>query len=90
MENFDRENIDKLLEICQIRQYFHVKILHHTVVQNFNLILKPVMEILMKILNFSFMDCYWLLARGPPLFTILYNLLEISTENLQSLEVYNL
>ena len=22
MENFDRENIDKLLEICQIRQYF--------------------------------------------------------------------
>ena len=22
MENFDRENIDELLEICQIRQYF--------------------------------------------------------------------
>ena len=22
MENFDRENIDKLLEICQICQYF--------------------------------------------------------------------
>ena len=28
--------------------------------------------------------------RGPPLFTILYSLLEISTENLQSLELYNL
>ena len=23
MENFDRENIDQLLEIRQIRQYFH-------------------------------------------------------------------
>ena len=22
MENFDRENIDELLEICRIRQYF--------------------------------------------------------------------
>ena len=28
MENFDRENIDKLLEICQIHQYFPIKILH--------------------------------------------------------------
>ena len=35
MENFDRENIDELLEIHQIRQYFpSVKILCHTVCAN--------------------------------------------------------
>ena len=33
MENFDRENIDELLEIRQIRQYFPVKILRRTVFQ---------------------------------------------------------
>ena len=31
MENFDRENIDELLEIRQIRQYFPIKILCRTV-----------------------------------------------------------
>ena len=31
MEKFDRENNDELLEICQIRQYFPVKILCHMV-----------------------------------------------------------
>ena len=31
MENFDRENIDELLEIHQIYQYFPVKILQWTV-----------------------------------------------------------
>ena len=33
MENFDRENIDELLKICQIRQYFPPsKILRRTVI----------------------------------------------------------
>ena len=31
MENFDRENIDKLLEICKIRQYSPVKIFRRMV-----------------------------------------------------------
>ena len=36
MENFDRENIDELLKICQIRQYFPPsKILHPTVLDIF-------------------------------------------------------
>ena len=35
MENFDRENIDELLEICQIHQYFPVKILCRTVIHAF-------------------------------------------------------
>ena len=34
MENFDRENIDKLLENHQICQYFPIKILRHTVCVN--------------------------------------------------------
>ena len=32
METFDRQNIDKLLEIRQIHQYFPVKILRRTVI----------------------------------------------------------
>ena len=31
MENFDRENIDELLEICQSRQYFPLSKICHTV-----------------------------------------------------------
>jgi len=31
VENFDGENVDELIKICQIRQYFPVKILRHMV-----------------------------------------------------------
>ena len=39
MEKFDRENIDELLEICQIHQYFPRQILCH-MVPKLNLVTK--------------------------------------------------
>ena len=47
MENFDRENIDELLEICQIRQYFPC--------QNFVLYGISILCVLNKICLFEFL-----------------------------------
>ena len=44
MENFDTENIDKLLEICQIRQYFPRQNLYRMVFMFFALFISPKLE----------------------------------------------